>query len=129
TALIIRKLACATAMASALALSNAASADDDAVGNWNVDPMAERQLEVQDDIPDLPAHTIIRPADLSKVNFKMPVLLWENGGCVWDNRAYRTFLERISSAGVIVLAKGKPGVTMPPRPQPGTDPYWVFVED
>lgn len=124
-----RRLLVAAIIASLSLPQVAAAADDLVVGNWNKDPLIEREVEVAYDVhPELKTHTIIRPARLQKVNFDMPVLLWENGACTWENRPYRVFLERIAATGTIVLAKGNAGQSMDvPRP-PGTQAYYEYVE-
>jgi dienelactone hydrolase len=79
--------------------------------------------------PDLPTHTVFRP---ESVRGKLPVVVWENGGCVNDNSVPRPFLERVAASGFLVIAKAPidapldPGnVTVTPEsdvltPAPGT---------
>jgi hypothetical protein len=52
---------------------------------------------------DLPTHTVFQP---EKVRGKLPVVVWENGGCVNDNSVPRPFLERVAASGFLVIAKG-----------------------
>ncbi|MFV0457355.1 MAG: hypothetical protein ACK5MT_01085 [Actinomycetales bacterium] len=77
----------------------------------------------------LPTHTVFRP---EKVRGKLPVFVWENGGCVNDNSIVRPFLEEVAASGYLVIAKapidadpfpGYPSVTETSpllSPAPGT---------
>jgi dienelactone hydrolase len=52
---------------------------------------------------DLTTHTVFRP---EKVHGKLPVVVWENGGCSTNNTIERTYLERVAASGFLVVAKG-----------------------
>jgi dienelactone hydrolase len=65
--------------------------------------------------PELPDHTILRPADLDAPGFKLPLVLWANGGCRQSNEEFRYFLTRLASYGVFVVANGAPA--NPYRPE------------
>jgi hypothetical protein len=81
--------------------------------------------------PGLPTHTVFRP---EKVRGKLPVFVWENGGCVNDNSIVRPFLQEVAASGYLVIAKapidavpfaGYPDVTETSpllSPAPGTPP-------
>jgi hypothetical protein len=56
----------------------------------------------------LPGHTVFRPARLSEVAFRMPIVVWGNGGCRRSNEEYRYFLTRFASYGVFIVANGAP---------------------
>lgn len=73
------------------------------------DSLASRNLPtVREGDAGLPTHTIYRPADLTVLDFDLPILLWENGGCFDDNADHAPFLSRIAAAGFVVLADGPP---------------------
>jgi hypothetical protein len=57
---------------------------------------------------DLPNHTIIRPADLDEVTFKMPIIVWGNGGCRESNEEFRYFLTHLAGYGYFIVANGNP---------------------
>lgn len=56
----------------------------------------------------LPEHTIFRPADVRKVPYQMPIVVWANGGCRDSNEEYRYFLTTFASYGVFIVANGAP---------------------
>jgi hypothetical protein len=58
----------------------------------------------------LPNHTILRPAKLAAVPYRLPVVVWGNGGCRPSNEEYHYFLTTLASHGVFVIANGNPGV-------------------
>ena len=75
---------------------------------------------IKEEDSSLPAHTIYRPADLSRVGEgKMGVVAWGNGGCSKDGASSRFHLAEIASHGYLVIAPGSiltgPG-TMPLPP-------------
>lgn len=56
----------------------------------------------------LPAHTLYRPADLDAVPYRMPIVLWGNGGCRTSNMEFLYFLTTYASYGVFIVAAGAP---------------------
>ncbi|MCQ2182445.1 MAG: alpha/beta hydrolase [Bacteroidales bacterium] len=58
--------------------------------------------------PSLEAHTIFRPADLSKFGKSnlLPVLVWGNGACTNSPWEHVNFLNEIASHGYLVVATG-----------------------
>jgi dienelactone hydrolase len=56
----------------------------------------------------LPDHTILRPADLAAPGFKLPIVVWGNGGCRDSNEEYHYFLTRFASYGFFIIANGPP---------------------
>ena len=58
--------------------------------------------------PSLEAHTIFRPADLSKFGKKnpLPILVWGNGACTNSPWEHQNFLSEIASHGFLVVAIG-----------------------
>jgi hypothetical protein len=56
----------------------------------------------------LPDHTIIRPADLNKVKFQMPIVVWGNGGCRDTNEEFHYFLTHFAAYGYFIVANGPP---------------------
>jgi dienelactone hydrolase len=56
----------------------------------------------------LPDHTIIRPADVNAVPFKMPIVVWGNGGCRDSNEEFHYFLMHFAAYGYFVIANGQP---------------------
>lgn len=63
---------------------------------------------VREAAADLPDHTIIRPADVSAVPFKMPIVVWGNGGCRDSNEEFHYFLTHFAAYGYFVVANGPP---------------------
>jgi hypothetical protein len=57
---------------------------------------------------DLPGHTVFHPTDLDDVGFKMPIVVWGNGGCRNSNEEYRYFLMNFASYGYFIVANGPP---------------------
>jgi dienelactone hydrolase len=53
-------------------------------------------------------HTVYRPADLSKVQGKLPVVSFGNGGCVNIGSAFKTLLGEVASHGYLAIATGPP---------------------
>jgi hypothetical protein len=59
--------------------------------------------------PELPTHTIFRPANLDKLgSARLPVVAWANGGCANSNWGFGPFLAEIASHGFLVIAIGSP---------------------
>jgi dienelactone hydrolase len=73
--------------------------------------------------PGLLSHTIYYPADVASFppGEKLPVLVWGNGGCRNDGRAFLGTLTKIASHGYLVVSGGvyeqRPGL----EPLRGTD--------
>jgi X-Pro dipeptidyl-peptidase (S15 family) len=53
---------------------------------------------------DQPVFNLRRPADLTKVDGPLPVILWANGDCLRSDAAWSPLLERWASAGFVVLS-------------------------
>jgi hypothetical protein len=75
--------------------------------------------------PGLPDHTVLRPADLSAVDYRMPIVAWGNGGCRDSNEEFRYFLTHFAAYGYLIVADGPPQSPYNPseltgllRPQP-----------
>ena len=58
---------------------------------------------------NLPDHTVLRPADLSAPAFKLPIVVWGNGGCRDSNEEYHYFLTHFAAYGYFIVADGPPG--------------------
>lgn len=56
----------------------------------------------------IPDHTIYRPAELQAVHYKLPIVVWANGGCRHSNMEYHYFLTTFASYGVFIVANGAP---------------------
>ncbi len=52
-----------------------------------------------------PNHTLFRPG---AVPFRMPIVVWGNGGCRESNEEFRYFLTKLASYGYFVVANGRP---------------------
>ena len=63
---------------------------------------------VREGDPELPDHTILRPADLNAVDFPMPIVVWGNGGCRDSNEEFHYFLTHFAAYGYFVIADGPP---------------------
>lgn len=61
-------------------------------------------------------HTVYRPADLSKVQGKLPVVSFGNGGCINIGSAFKTLLGELASHGYLAIATGPIG------PEPAAGP-------
>ena len=59
------------------------------------------QMEMDATLPD---HTVYRPADLSKVQGKLPIVSFGNGGCVNIGSAFKTLLGEVASHGYLAIA-------------------------
>lgn len=110
---------------------------------------------IKEEASSLPAHTVYRPADLSRVPANsMGLVVWGNGGCMGDGAFTRFHLSELASHGYLVIANGtilsgpgKPPLDlsrppMPPRagngatPAPATTPRqlveaidWALAEN
>jgi dienelactone hydrolase len=67
-------------------------------------------LAIMEANPDLPTHTLYRPADLGSAG-KMPIVAWGNGACFNIGNSFRWFLSDIASYGYLVIAVGPIGTT------------------
>jgi dienelactone hydrolase len=74
--------------------------------------------------PTLPDHTVYRPADMAKVQGKLPVVTFGNGGCINIGSLFQPLLGEIASHGYLVAATGPigPEPAMPVRPAAGGPP-------
>lgn len=61
---------------------------------------------VMDAVSTLPDHTIYRPADLSKVPGKLPLVAYGNGGCAFMGNIEESELAQWASYGFIVTVPG-----------------------
>jgi len=55
----------------------------------------------------LPTHMIYRPQDLGALKFRLPIILFGNGGCRNTSIEYTELLAEIASHGYIVIAVGR----------------------
>ncbi|MFO7286439.1 MAG: CocE/NonD family hydrolase [Gammaproteobacteria bacterium] len=62
--------------------------------------------------PELPEHTIYRPAEWP--DEPLPLYVWGNGGCGNNGLAHASYLYHIASHGYVVVALGVPGGGPPP---------------
>jgi hypothetical protein len=56
----------------------------------------------------LPDHTVFHPTDLDAVGYKLPIVVWGNGGCRDSNEEFRYFLMHFTAMGVFLVANGPP---------------------
>jgi dienelactone hydrolase len=56
----------------------------------------------------LPGHTVLHPTALDNVPFRMPIVVWGNGGCRNSNEEFRYFLRRFAAMGFFIVANGPP---------------------
>lgn len=59
--------------------------------------------------PGLADHTLLRPANLTQVPYKMPIVVWGNGGCRDSNMEFNYFLTHFATYGYFIIANGPPG--------------------
>jgi len=59
---------------------------------------------VAEEDPTLPNHSIYRPADLTTLNEKLPIVVWGEGGCFLPSSAFGEFLGSIALANYLVIA-------------------------
>ena len=69
---------------------------------------------VRSDTPGLLEHTLLRPRELSRLRFQMPIVVWGNGGCRNSNMEFNYFLTQFASYGYFVIANGPPGNAFDP---------------
>jgi hypothetical protein len=101
----VRTIGCLTlasiALTVALLAPSAASATD-------IPGPQHRFAVAREGDPSLPDHTIIRPANLRAVDFKLPIVVWGNGGCRDSNEEYHYFLTHFAAYGFFIVANGPP---------------------
>lgn len=90
-----------SALAAALVLPGGAAAAD-IPGPQHSFPI------VREGASDLPDHTLIRPASPEQASFKLPVVVWGNGGCRDSNEEYHYFLTHFAAYGFFIVANGPP---------------------
>ena len=98
---------CKIAVYAAL-LSSLANAAD-AQNTESLSGTSGRYAAVMEMDRTLADHTVYRPADLSKVQGKLPVVSFGNGGCVNIGSAFKTLLGEIASHGYLAIATGPIG--------------------
>jgi len=101
--------------ASAALLSNLANVAE-AQSTESLTGTSGRYTAVMEMDATLADHTVYRPVDLSKVQGKLPVVSFGNGGCVNVGSAFQTLLGEVASHGYLAIATG------PIRPEPATGP-------
>jgi hypothetical protein len=83
-------------------------ADGNTVGDWNKDPLVERQVEVTYDVhPELTTHRIIPPSQPAGCELQDAGPSLRERLMFMDHHRHQVFLERIAAAGILVLAKAK----------------------
>jgi dienelactone hydrolase len=122
------------ALASAALLSSLANAAD-AQNTESLSGTSGRYTAVMEMDTTLADHTVYRPADLSKVQGKLPVVSFGNGGCINIGSAFKTLLGEVASHGYLAIATGpigpEPAV---PGPQSKTESLvkaidWAIAEN
>lgn len=61
----------------------------------------------------LPDHTVLRPREA--MSFRLPVVVWGNGGCRTTNQEHTRFLTDLASRGFLVIAYGAPATPFDPN--------------
>ena len=124
---------CKIAVYAAL-LSSLANAAD-AQNTESLSGTSGRYAAVMEMDRTLADHTVYRPADLSKVQGRLPVVSFGNGGCVNIGSAFKTLLGEVASHGYLAIATG-PIVQEPavPGPQSKTESLvkaidWAIAEN
>jgi len=127
----MRMIALAASAALLSSLANAA----DAQNTESLSGTSGRYAAVMEMDRTLADHTVYRPADLSKVQGKLPVVSFGNGGCVNIGSAFKTLLGEVASHGYLAIATGpiapEPAV---PGPQSRTESLvkaidWAIAEN
>ncbi len=78
--------------------------------NWSgsgAAPSGPYRVVVEQD-PSFNTHTLYHPQN---VPFKMPIIVWANGGCMRNGLMFDEFLAEIASHGFLIVADGKPNGT------------------
>ena len=115
---------CKIAVYAAL-LSSLANAAD-AQNTESLSETSGRYAAVMEMDMTLADHTVYRPADLSKVQDKLPVVSFGNGGCINIGSAFKTLLGEVASYGYLAIATGPigPEPAFPgPRPPAAGVPF------
>jgi hypothetical protein len=97
------RIAVYTALLSSLA--NAA----DAQNTESLSGTSGRYAAVMEMDKTLADHTVYRPAEISKVQGKLPVVSFGNGGCINIGSAFKTLLGEVASHGYLAIATGPIG--------------------
>jgi dienelactone hydrolase len=73
---------------------------------------------VMEERSELPGFTVYRPANLERVEAKLPIVAWANGGCVNLGNSAENLLNEIASHGYLVIAIGPIGAVTAPATRP-----------
>jgi dienelactone hydrolase len=103
-----RRGAATLAMLVALVAAASASAAESRPHPLNFFEVAIEDPGLTDPVFGLPDHTVFRPADLDSVGFRLPIVVWGNGGCRRSNQEFHYFLTQFASYGYLVVANGAP---------------------
>ena len=118
----MRMIALAAGLALVSSLANVAEAQS----AESLSGTSGRYTAVMEMDTTLADHTVYRPADLSKVQGKLPVVSFGNGGCVNIGSAFKTLLGEVASHGYLAIATGpigpEPAFPGPPPPAAGALP-------
>jgi dienelactone hydrolase len=123
------------ALAASAALLSSLANTADAQNTESLSGTSGRYAAVMEMDRTLADHTVYRPADLSKVQGKLPVVSFGNGGCVNIGSAFKTLLGEVASHGYVAIATGpiaqEPAV---PGPQSKTESLvkaidWAIAEN
>lgn len=77
------------------------------VYNWRGEgapPSGPYRVVIEQD-PNFNTRTLYHPQN---VPFKMPIIVWANGGCMLDGLMFDEFLAEIASHGFLIVADGRP---------------------
>jgi dienelactone hydrolase len=91
------------------ATASGKSALEDRIARWRLKgvPGSGPYSATRTEDPALPTHTIYRPADLSKVAGKVPIVAFGNGGCRNTSVEFTAFLAELASRGYLIVAQGR----------------------
>ena len=114
-------------------LANAA----DAQNTESLSGTSGRYAAVMEMDGTLADHTVYRPAEISKVQGKLPVVSFGNGGCINIGSAFKTLLGEVASHGYLAIATGPigpPAGGAPGREQSKTESLvkaidWAIAEN
>ena len=79
-----------------------------AVASAEIPGPEQRFAVTREGDPGLPGHTIFRPTDVGAPRFRLPIVVWGNGGCRDSNEQFRTHLTGLAAMGYFVVANGAP---------------------